>query len=320
MNRMRVLSGLAGLALAVGWAGGQPPAEKPKADPKPAAKQSLEDAIAAALRNNPDVKVAEAEVQLAQAKLAQAKLAVAQKATAAHMGVDRAKADVSVTEANFKRIEQARLAATVPIAAVDEARQRLDVAKAALAKAEADYNATLGVVPNQAAVGTTWLNTIAASEHIALVDFGGVRFLGDAARADRRVGVVDIMLLAPGSPGGVADTLRGALDKPVKLTTQGEVGLGQFVQDLKQQAGLDLTFRLAPAKSEWHVPVEPGTNSLGGWLQLAEDSNPGLRFVIREYGVLATDAKTLPAGAVPVQDFWKQVRAEAAKGKAGQKK
>src|SRR5947207_303988 len=110
--RTRVLSGLVGLGLAVGFAGGQPPPDKKPEEKKPLgvelkfAKDSLEEAVAQALKNNPDVRVAEAEAQVAQAKLNQAKLAVAQKVTTAHLALDRARADVKVAEATFNRVAQ----------------------------------------------------------------------------------------------------------------------------------------------------------------------------------------------------------------------
>jgi hypothetical protein len=47
-------------------------------------------------------------------------------------------------------------------------------------------------------------------------------------------------------------------------------------------------------------------------LEELEDSLPDYTIVVREYGLLLTRADRAPPGAVPLHDFWKGSRAEAA--------
>lgn len=325
--RTRVLSGLVGLGLAVGLAGGQPPDPKPKPadgrkplglDVKPADKKgSLEEAIGQALRNNPDVRVAEAEVQLAQAKLNQAKLTVAQRVSTAHLALDRARADAKVAEANFARFEHLRDNKSVSSEMVDEARAKLDAAKAAVAKAEAEHNAALGVMPGKA-TAVSQLNVAFSPDGrlVALEGGGSLTLVGESPKVT--AGEFLLSLAAKPAPGSVADKLREALDKPVTIKSDGGMSLRQFLDWLNKEAGLDVTFRAVLTTGlDQGVSIQPGTLSLGAILQLIEDENAkiGLRFYIREYGVLATDGNTPPPGAVAVAEFWKQVKAEKAKEK-----
>jgi hypothetical protein len=49
---------------------------------------------------------------------------------------------------------------------------------------------------------------------------------------------------------------------------------------------------------------------LGAALQALEDLIPGLRFTVRDYGVLVTVGNRIPDGGVRVHDFWKHKPAE----------
>jgi hypothetical protein len=337
MKRARLLCGLAGLALAVGFAGGQAPP-----DPKPTSelaggvtpdtgKKSLEEAIAAAMKNNPDVRVAEAEVQVAQAKLAQAKLAVAQKVAAAHAAIDRAKAEATAAEAEYSRVAPLVKKGFVAQGEADAARGKLEAAKAAVAKAEAESNALLGVMPGQHAA-VQWKNLQHAELTLQprlwersvilenVVDHGIVMLAG-----------------AKPAPGSVAERLREALDKAVKLDDQKNADLGAILGTLTKAAGLDVRVRVQSRedpnvwKDAVRLTLSGGEYSLGTWFQLVTDEaglaigspteppvgparRPGrYEIYVRDYGLLLADAETAPPGAVTVQDFWKQVRAEKAK-------
>src|SRR5262245_44326019 len=78
------------LLATLGWpllADAQPPADKPPAKAESAAPKkaegtpSLEEMLAAALKNNPDIRVAEAKVREAEAELKRIQLQVSQKVT-----------------------------------------------------------------------------------------------------------------------------------------------------------------------------------------------------------------------------------------------
>jgi hypothetical protein len=340
---MRALSGLIGLGLLIGFAGGQPPAADKKNGPikEPAkkeagkevkpAKGSLEEAIATALKSNPDVRVAEAEVQLAQAKLAQAKLTVAQKVTAAHLAVERAKADEKFAEATFNRISQLHTARTVPKEELDNARAKLDAAKAAVAKAEADYNVALGVMPNQNLA--VWES---ASLSVAFSPDGGTLY-SLAADGSVRAHLVagNAINMSPGKialdytaavevppAGSVTDKLRTALDKQVTVQ-KAVMNVESLLAQINKDAGLGLTFRvLIPRTAYSNLALEASTMPFGALVQMIEDefAETGVRFVMRDYGILVTDAKTLPHGAMTVHEFSRQMKADRAKEKAEPKK
>lgn len=352
MNRVRVLSGLAALGLAVGMAGGQGPADgskpggpPPNAGAKSPAKGSLEEAIAAALRGHPDVRVAEAEVQLAQAKLAQAKLAVAQKVTAAHLAVERARADVKVAEAAFARMEQLRKAAAVPNEEVESARQKMDTAKAEAAKAEAEYNGLLGTTPVAGLQAAFQLMTTPGDRVAVVTSDAVVRVIPGGQQGILAEVAFDAFAPPKAPAGSVPDKLKEALDKPVKLGDQKNVGIEAFLGTLTRVAGIDLRVRVPQREDPavWQdalkLTVPGGEFPLGTWFQLVTDEYalrampPGgtpfgqapqhaarYEIYVREYGLLVADPKTAPPGAITVQEFWKQVRAEKAKEKDAPKK
>src|SRR4051794_29411070 len=76
--------------------GGQPPkaAAKPAAPPakaEPNKPETVDDMIATALRNHPDIRLAEAKRLVAEAELEQAKLLVAQRITICASKIEQAK-------------------------------------------------------------------------------------------------------------------------------------------------------------------------------------------------------------------------------------
>jgi hypothetical protein len=364
---MRVLSGLvcAGL-IAAAALGQQPPAvEKTETKPVDSAKDTLEQAIAAALRNNPDVRVAEAEAQVAQAKLAQAKLKVAQQVAAARYAVERARSEVAAAaeavEAARPDVEVARLKAanTEELhrqkvvsnletqlarqvyakvkAGMDAAARGVEAAKGRLAQAEAEYHTLLGAVPGQPATATTFL--LSANELV--IEGGGRLMRWDAElRPEMRSGTLHLRLAA--TPGSVADKLREALDRPVKLPAQENVPLDPLIAELMKAAGLDVRVKLPPREDPklfqdvTRLTLAAGELPLGTWLQLITDEVSGRRALdttgtvnrparydlyVREYGLLLADRQNVPPDAITVQEFWKQTRTEkAAKEKADAEK
>src|SRR3984957_10391985 len=66
---------------------------------KPAKKSLLEEMLEQALRNNPDIKVAEAKLHEAEAELNRTRLAVTQKVATLYAALDAARKGVEVAEA-----------------------------------------------------------------------------------------------------------------------------------------------------------------------------------------------------------------------------
>src|SRR5215475_10245330 len=78
-------SALLALVLVTGWSfGRQPAADKAKSENPGGATPTLEDLLNTALRNNPDVQVAEAKVREAEAELRRTRLNLAARLSAEH--------------------------------------------------------------------------------------------------------------------------------------------------------------------------------------------------------------------------------------------
>lgn len=275
------------------------PPEKPAAPPakeQSLEKMTLEEMLALALKNNPDLRVAEAKLREAEAELNRTRLGVVQKIIAFRAGLDAARKTVADAEARLKRLQQLRANHAVAAEVVDEATAALAVAKFELAKLEAEAPLLLGK-----AQGLDLLRRL---------DFGSL-FDVDGSRESRvQPGGTD--LSPPGTrpaplPASVAAKLREGLEASVRIPA-GDASLYDLLENLERQVD-GLNFRNAlrtlkdpnptlTLKARERVPVR-------AVLQMIEDeiSEPGVRFVVREYGILVVPADAVPPGSLLVQDF-----------------
>jgi hypothetical protein len=289
--------------------GQQPPPAKPKT-PSP-----LETAVTRALQSHPDIRVAEAEVQVAQAKLAQAKLKIAQQVTALHADMDRLKVAVDSAAQTMAMTERLAEKGNVATSELMAARANYAAARATLAKAEAEYNALVGPVTADA---------VAARANQLLVDWEKAAFSADGQflavqQPDGSVrmhptGRVSAATPPPVVPGSPADKLKAVLDKPVRFVPPQKAKLPAVLDEFKKQVGIDVPFRytLHHVESQELMTLKEETLTVGAWFQLFGDDLPRVRFAVREYGLLVTDANSLPAGAVSVADLWRQAKQEQA--------
>jgi hypothetical protein len=289
------------------------PAEKPNTGggsgsaPKTAASDpnSLEAQMAAALKSNADIQVAEAKLREAEAGLNKARITVMQQVAAAHAALHAAKSDAAVAEAELTRLRAMRNA--VSVADIQKVENDFERAKAAVARAEADLALVLGKPP-----ATTW----------KLAELGSAAFAPDGAKlwvaqADGSVRVWDTVsgrALSPLShgwieaepkPGSVTERIRAALDKPIKIDAVKNVPLREVVELLQQKSGVDFPIRFAPGQRAAEAPVElmKAELPLSAWLLVVEDSVPQLRFAVREYGLLITSVDRMPEDAIRIRDF-----------------
>ena len=282
-------------------------------------------AIAAALANDPDVRMAKAKVQLAEAELAKARQAVTLKVITLKARIDQLKAEARAAEDRIAwaarmvekgALEQARLLAE---------RDKLETAKAALALVEAEWKLLTGsaadgrVDPNAPAVAAA-LRYLQAHQN------------GTNYEADRLATFLGLMALArerEAVKGPIPERVRAALDKPVKLGAKGEkVTFEKALEAFRKDAGLDVPVRGSypmrptfdpkkPNEFQNH-PIEITSEGeelpVGAWFQLFEDSatfttgniTRRYRFYVREYGLLISSADNAPPDAPPLTDFWKQ--------------
>ncbi len=342
----KVCSGLVGLMMIVAVAAGQqpPPADKappkaPGASPAKPAADSLEAMIAAAQRNHPDVRLAQAKLQMAQAELEQAKLQAAQRVAAAYAKLSRAKSNVAAAE---KQLADAR-AANKKRGAPDyllagDSRDLVD-AKAELAAAEAELQAAQGLAAGQHAAAAIDKGPGSVTEAMlqALLDT-------DTRAEHQKLAALAYLKKSssPPAPGTAADKLRGLIDKPVKLDLKNPVPLDVAMAAFVKQAGLtDLTVRYPDWAGERFLKTPPtvgplvGEQTVATWFQLIlDDFNRSLAAVgvppgyqgkyevyVRDYGLLVTKTDLAPPGAPTLAEFARQVQAQKeAAAKPGPKK
>lgn len=326
MTRSKVLSALAlaGLLL-VGVGGAQPPqgkdakpaptGNKPEANIEFALEQFKPDAVADAVRNHPDIRVAEAKLRVAEAELAQAKLLVAQRVTVAEAKLQDARVRAEHAARSLQRVQQLRKSGGVAAEAMDALEKELALARAAVVAAEAELRSAQGVAPGKTQTSSGTSRTVTADGFVLVDEGSSFRLLGT---------VVERLTLSRTEPvsGSAAEKLRGLIDKPVKMGAQ-KGKLTDLLAALHTAAGVsDLTVRVPPWTAIQNTPLNlpAGERSYVAWIDLIFDefvttaqSPPARTSVyVREYGLMVAYSETAPPGAITLSEFARQVRAERA--------
>jgi hypothetical protein len=273
-----------------------PPAKDPaklpdkKATPEKAVspRSSLDELLTKALKDNPDLRVAEVKLHEAQANLNQARLRVVQKIVSAHQQLAALRATVDAVEAKLKRLRTAFENRVAAIEDVHEAESTVQKAKAEVAQAEAELAYLIGQQPKTPAFSAE----------------------GDDSYLRNTLGLILSKRTVPVRlSGDMAEKLRKALQQPIKLKFDGEnnLPLKDVLEYLQERAGININLsdpelRDAAVTSFLASPVP-----LGAAFQFLEDQNR-LRFVLRDYGIMVVNEDNVPPGAVLLQDFWKQDR------------
>jgi hypothetical protein len=353
MRRFLTASALCALALVTAAASGQPqPDPKAKAKPQdraappkaPAPKDDPTDAaIASALAHDPDVKMARAKIQLAEAELAKARQAVTLKVVTLKAKIDQLKADVRAAEERVAWSARMVEKGMLNQAQLLTERDKLEAAKGALAAAEVEWKLLTGAAGSGAAGAApghdrtaTWLLQYLAAGAPGREDEAvarALRYLAARQGRDSETALEQYLLAfelareRAAVKGPVADRLRAALDKPVKLGARGEkVTFEKALAVFKKDAGLDVPIRgtypdrpLVDPKKPNEIQAQPieivseGEElPVGAWFQLFEDISVSgaparrFRFYVREYGLLISATDDAPPDAPPLLDFWKR--------------
>lgn len=298
---------LSGVVLLVGvlpTSAQTPTATKPKSE--------VDDAVAAALKAHPDVRFAEAERQMAEAKLDQARLLVAQRVTAAYAKVEQTKVKAEQLESIYSRMKNSNNMTGLETATY---ALQLQDAKAALAVAEADLLAAKGGIAVQASAHTTGRDT---SDAKALLQ----ALLG----ANRTTELPYSVPLGTGS----TPHLRDLLGKIVKLDLKELDIPTAFDEVLKASGASGVSIRGASVFAAKQLKAPPKTQPFAGeqtfaaWLQMIVDdfnrdrtgilpSQDGkYELYVREYGLLFSRPEAVPADAVSLSSYLRQVRADKA--------
>jgi hypothetical protein len=325
-----------------------PKSETPKVAAKPAAG-SLEEMLATALRNNPDIRVAEAKLREAEANLNKARIQVMQSVVSLKNAVDAQKKTVEIAEHSHKRIMELKSNHVVPEAEVQQSEALLAKAKAELAKLEADLAIPLGRLPGQydRADGSSntimlgglktqlpsvdgWSDTLQGAWTLPQAQLG---FPGQwTPQAQWQLGLNSTLfnpnqgvrtivnmpadftssVTVKSGPGSIADKIRTALDKPIKVEWKQPMPLTEVIEFLRSKAETDVPIRILvdTASKQERIDLMNGELPLGAWLQAVEDSIPQLMIVVRDYGLVVTTRGRLPQDAEPVRDFWRRAKAQ----------
>jgi hypothetical protein len=273
---------------------GKQKADQPKekgsgSAPRAVTPQSpLDELLAKALRDNPDLVVAQVKVREAEANLNQTRLQVMQKVVALHQQLKAMRASVAEAEQRLARARKLHEQGTIPVETYFQSESALQKAKAELAKAEAEMVYLFGQQP----------------KGVKGVPTGALELSGSLFAPSEAVVVGGKPRVPPSLVrGAMAEKIRKALDVPVKLDFK-DVPLTDALELLQQKAeGVNIL----PQPNLADRPVSVSLTApvpLGAVCQLIEDRLE-LRFVVRDYGIVAVDALNVPQGAVLLLDFWK---------------
>jgi hypothetical protein len=269
----------AALLACAGAGPGQSSKAKPASGPAKTDLASIEDMLATALKYNPDIRVAEVKLRDDEAELNRTRLRVMQKIIALHHALQSHRANVAGALAKYRRLEELVRRGTVQPALLKEAEQELSQARARLSEAEAELPYLLG--QQKDSLGREIIRTE--------VQIGSKRFGATAIRP------------------ATARKIHQALDSPVEVDFRA-VPFADVLKGLEDKAkGVAFQENLALKDlGQIKVSLRLGKVPLGGALLALQDTIPGLRIVIRDYGILITWEHQVPIGAVRLYDFWKE--------------
>lgn len=334
MRRLLTASVLLSLALLATAAGQPQPGLAPKAvdDKKTDKKLDPTDAaVAAALANDPDVRMAKAKIQLAEAELAKARQVTTLRVLTLKAKIEQLKGEVRTAEDRVALIARSVEKGVLPSTQLLAERDKLEAAKAALAAAEAEWKLLTGSAADGPVSDLTNPNASAIATAMRYLQTHQNNTNYDAERLATFLGLMALAREREAVKGPIPDRLRAALDKPVKLGAKGEkITFEKALEVFKKEAGLDVPVRGTypvrvtanpknPTDFQNHpieVVLEGEEMSVGAWFQLFEDNavsawsgrgaSSRFRFYVREYGLLISSAADAPPDAPSLTEFWKQ--------------
>ena len=291
---------------------GQPSKEKkgdgPSSDSKKADPADL--LVQAALANDPDVKLAQAKIQLADAELAKARQAVVLKVLTLNATIQDLKQQTAVHVANQTETQALHKSGAAPMSQLLAATSKVQQAQSELAKAELELKLMTGGMPKEAGMNQGSWTVPNTTPNTAGMPFNNWIIQPFAGSPYQNYGTTGFVLVDAGqgkqaTKGPIPERIRAALDKTVKLAPKGEqVTFAKALEVFKNEAGLDVPVRevakVSPITSEGEeLPV-------GAWFELFTDNTPDSRLYVREYGLLITAKSNAPSDAITVGDLWKR--------------
>ncbi|MFT3880641.1 MAG: hypothetical protein QM703_13380 [Gemmatales bacterium] len=299
---------------------------------------TLEQAIAQALVNHPDMRLAEAELRVAEAKLAQARIQVSQKVTEDFHRLQKERADVELAQANWERMTKLLKNSAISQEEYRVAQHQLASAKARLAATESSWKLMKGKPAQMVDYGDKL-----SVDYSQLIDARRRQLdLNNATGSYLRFEPVfeqyrTTRAYSNPDTADIVDQLKTKLAVKVKLDKQTNLDMEQAFQKVNEGAGLKIRVKLpvtenkAMYKNVTRLNLEAGEYPLRTWLQLIVDEmnsyqvDPGTLgqggvkgyvLYVREYGLLLTTRELAPPDAITVQELWKQSQFEKAAAEA----
>jgi len=312
---------------------------------QPASKQAeptLEEMLNKALKDNPDIRVAEAKVREADAELNRTRLQVTQKVLAFHHSRESQKAIIKVAEEDLQRIQKLEANKAVSAEEVKQAQQRLSASKAKLAEIEAEMPYLLGQQQRLTATSLTFtpdgktLYSASADGTVRFLDAATGMQIADPSNANNTswqtpvlafdqqpyvnwINAHDVNLAKPAQEtGSIADKVRKALETQVTVDYKQKT-VHDILEDLKKKVpGLsihdlsDMDNTPIKIQIDGQVPVRTALELLVDTCNILRLHNPPwnvspnpdrLSLVLRDYGLLFAPNASLPPDAVHISNL-----------------
>ena len=298
------------LVLMAGLAFGQQPAKKEAAkEPAKPVLGSLEDTLDKALRNSADIKAAEAKIREAEAEANRVRHQVLTRATTLHTNLNVAKRMVAVAEEQFAKTKVGVGAGSIPHSEFLAAQSTVEKARGEVELLETELKSLRGEF------AVRFINPAAFSADVAIATWdlsSSKLWLGSGVNSDADLsgrwlwsGTKVASVQSP-----MAERVRKLLDQEVEcgiVNSSPALAMHQIMELAKSDIPLRQMIGKAKLENDFNLN---GKLSVGSWFQAIEDSDPNLRVVIRDYGLLMTTKDKIPDGAVRVAEFWKAKEAK----------
>lgn len=266
----------------------------------PPEKSKLEEMLAEALKNNPDIRVAAAKLAEADAELNRTRLQVIQKVVTTYHAIETQKKTIAHQEARCKELDRLRLSGAVSSTDYAEATQALTLAKGKLEELEAQLPALLGKTPQAENLQTYFQAKLLHEEAVRLSPQRWWTSIEEAVREK-----------ASKATGPMAERLRKALRTPVNVDYK-KMHFPDILKDLaKKVPGLSIRNRFAtgefgipPSAQDINLQFEEMLPVSAVLQALADEC--GCRFYVRQYGLMVTDKENAPPGGMTIEEFLRQ--------------
>jgi hypothetical protein len=290
--------------------------------------ERLEASIADALKYNPKIQTAQAQVREAEIKLNEARNTVIVQVAAAYRVLAKSKEVLKTAEEIYQAaldVERRKINASAP-SIVLKAKSDVDQAAANVAQCEAELMKLVGRVPGLPAQhGTGTAGTVGfTSDGAFLPDLrlqydltdrlpnpkGTAPSSGTPTKNPQQAVPFSYPQSNPSPFSDMADKLTLALVHPLKIEKEFKnVPVHEVLGYIHDHAMKDIPMRFAVSNAiRYQIDLMAGELPLSAWLQAVQDTVPELRFVVREYGLLVTTADRVPNDGLLLGDFVRRIK------------